>query len=193
MSETHQSVLPSTAFRQRINLDIQSLPKLACFKNSQIYFFWGIGLLQLFRNLLLKSDGSWISPGDGLNVSVHPLTDWKLSRAILQENTPCPGFLPVSSCVKQDSLSSCLQINPRLNIRNRARNAEKFKWVLAMHPARWSKGYFSLVRRGVRSKNSWPVRIASCPNSITSSCSLSLTISVQRSYSSSAECHILSV
>lgn len=170
-------MLPSAAFGQRINLDIQSLPKPACFKNIEIYFFWSMGLLQLFRNLLLKSDGSWTSPGDGLDVSVHPLTDWKLSRAILQENTPCPGFLPVSSSVKQDSLSSSLQINPRLNIINKARNAEKFKWILAMHPAHWSKGYFSLVW----SKNTWAVRISSCPSSITWSCSLSLTISVQRS------------
>lgn len=68
-----------------------------------------------------------------------------MSRAILQENTPCPGFLPVSSSVKQDSLSSPLQINPRLNMINRARDAEKFKWPLAMHPAGWSEGHFSLL------------------------------------------------
>lgn len=192
MSKTHQSVLPSTAFRQRINLDIQSLPKPACFKNSKIYFFWCMGLLHLFRNLLLKSDGSWNSPGDGLDVSVHPLTDWKLSRAILQENTPCPGFLPVSSSVKQDSLSRAGQINPRLNMISMARNAEKFRWVLAMHPARWSTGYL-LISSQKGSTNTWAVRSSSSPSSITYSCSLSLTINVQRSYSSSAQCHLLSV
>lgn len=145
--------MPSIAFRQRLNLDIQSLPKLLWFKNSKMYFFWSMGLLQLFRNLLLNSDRSWTSPGDGLDVSVHSLTDWKLSRTILQENTRCPGFLFVSSCLKWDLLCISLQINSRLNMMNRARNAEKFTPILAMNTAYWSTGSFSLEAREASSKS----------------------------------------
>lgn len=142
-----------------------------------MYFFWSMGLLQLFRNLLLSSDGSWTSLGVGLDVGVHSLTDWKLSRTILQENIWWPGLLSGSSFLKQEV---SLQINPRLNMISRARNAEKFNPVLAMHTAYCSTQSFSPVARGGSSKDfTWAMRTISCPNSITYSRSLSLTVSVR--------------
>lgn len=151
-----------------------------------MYFFWSMGLLQLFRNLLLNSDGSWTSLGVGLDVSVHSLIDWKLSRTILQENIRWPGLLSGSSFLKQEV---SLQTSPRLNMMSRARNAEKSNPVLAMHTAYCSTQYFSPVARGGYSRNfSCAVRIRLCPNSITYSCSLSLTVSVE-----SAQRHMQSV